>query len=135
MGRGARSSLRKKYLICNCLTSGWQLNILNSKLYIMISIRTLTNGKSVVYAGGVISSLRRSRLISISSGHRRFCWKMRLSQISKRSLRRRDRLSRPRMPNGHVRHRVSSTDGTMRVLTLAQNELSGNTTRAPAILS
>lgn len=108
MGRSARSCLRKKYLICNCLTSDWQLNILNSKFYIMISIKTLTNGKSVVYVGGVISSLRRSRRISISSGHRRFCWKTRPSQTSKRLPRRRDRLSRPRMPNGHARAKSSS---------------------------
>ena len=52
MGRSAYSSLRKKYLICNCLRLGWQLNILNSKFYIMISIRILTNGKSVAYVGG-----------------------------------------------------------------------------------
>lgn len=52
MGRSARSSLRKKYLICSCLTSDWQLNILNSKFYIMISIKILTNGKSAAYVGG-----------------------------------------------------------------------------------
>nr|DAZ02877.1 MAG TPA: hypothetical protein [Caudoviricetes sp.] len=86
----------------------------------MINQRITTNGESVIYVGGVIPSLRRSRRISISSGHRRFCWKMKLSRTSKRLLRLRDRLSRLRMPNGHARHRALSTAGTMRVSTMSE---------------